>query len=146
MSERNIPARGKRVVSCKPEFNSCVGCDRPALKLLNKYVRKDASVKWHDLGLELLEQEDEGTLNEIQKNNPYNASECCKEMFQLWLNKCPNATWNLLIDALREPNIELNSLATTTEHMLMPTESISYPNTGMLNGTSIAALVSLYHQ
>ena len=43
-----------------------LGCDRPALKLLNKYVRKDASLKWHDLGLELLEQKDKEELNQIQ--------------------------------------------------------------------------------
>ena len=37
-----------------------VGCDRPALKFLNKYVKEEASTRWHDLGLELLEPEDEG--------------------------------------------------------------------------------------
>lgn len=97
-------------------------------------MRKDASVKWHDLGLELLEQEDEGELNEIQINNPKNASECCKEMFQLWLRKCPNATWDLLINALREPNIELNTLATTIESMLVPMDDTTCPSTGTLNG------------
>ena len=118
---------------CVMWFNSCTtGCDRPALKLLNKYVRKDASVKWHDLGLELLEQEDEGKLHEIQINNPNNASECCKQMFQLWLNKCPNATWNLLITALRESNIELNHLATTIENMLVrTTEDMDSHSAGM---------------
>ena len=59
------------------------GCDRPALKLLNKHVRKHVSSKWHDLGLELLEQEDEETLNQIKNDNPKDVNECCKEMFQL---------------------------------------------------------------
>ena len=101
------------------------GCDRPALKLLNKHVRKHISSKWHDLGLELLEQEDEETLNEIEINHPNDASKCCKQMFQLWLSKCATATWNQLIKALRE--VDLNSLATTVEGMLMKTV-----NTGML--------------
>ena len=101
------------------------GRDRPALKLLNKHVRKHISSKWHDLGLELLEQEDEETLNQIKTNYPNDVSECCKEMFQLWLNKCATATWNQLIKALRE--VDLNNLATTIEGMLMNTV-----NTGML--------------
>ena len=96
------------------------GCDRPALKLLNKYVRKDVSSKWHDLGLELLEQEDEEKLYKIKCNNPSNVDECCKEMFQLWLRKCTNATWNQLIQALKE--VELNNLAATIEGMLIPPE------------------------
>ena len=98
----------------------CTGYDRPALKLLNKHVRKDVSSKWHDLGLELLEQEDEEKLNEIETNNPNDVSKCCKEMFQLWLRKCTNATWNQLIQALKM--VELNNLAVKIEGMLIPTE------------------------
>ena len=104
------------------------GHDRPALKLLNKHVRKEVSSKWHDLGLELLEQEDEERLNEIESNNPNDVGKCCKEMFQLWLRKCTNATWNQLIQALKE--VELNNLATTIEGMLLPTEEIVCANAG----------------
>ena len=98
-------------------------CDRPALKLLNKHVRKHVSSKWHDLGLELLEQEDEETyaLNQIKSDNPKDVNECCKEMFQLWLRKCSTATWHQLIQALRE--VDLNSLATKIEGMLRDTAS-----------------------
>ena len=97
------------------------GCDRPALKLLNKHVRKHVSSKWHDLGLELLEQEDEETLNQIKSDNPNDVKECCKEMFQLWLRKCSTATWDQLIQALRE--VDLNNLATKIEGMLKDTAS-----------------------
>ena len=107
------------------------GYDRPALKLLNKHVRKVVSSKWHDLGLELLEQEDEEKLNEIKKNNPSDMSECCKEMFQLWLRKCANATWNQLIQALKE--VELNNLAATIEGMLIPTQDTVGANAGILS-------------
>ena len=105
------------------------GHDRPALKLLNKHVRKEVSSKWHDLGLELLEQEDEERLNEIESNNPNDVSKCCKEMFQLWLRKCTNATWNQLIQALKE--VELNNLAITIEGMLMPANEIVGASAGM---------------
>ena len=107
----------------------CTGYDRPALKLLNKHVRKDVSSKWHDLGLELLEQEDEEKLNEIETNNPNDVSKCCKEMFQLWLRKCTNATWNQLIQALKE--VELNNLAAKIEGMLIPTEDTASTGTVM---------------
>ena len=116
-----IPARGQSI-HCDSwnTINSIIhvpGCDRPALKLLNKHV----SSKWHDLGLELLEQEDEETLNQIKSDNPKDVNECCKEMFQLWLRKCSTATWHQLIQALRE--VDLNSLATKIERMLRDTAS-----------------------
>ena len=88
-------------------------------------MRKHVSSKWYDLGLELLEQEDKETLNEIKINHSNDVNKCCLQMFQLWLNKCTTATWNQLIKALREVN--LNNLATTIEGMLMHTVS-----TGML--------------
>ena len=43
---------------------------------------------------------------------------CCTEMFQLWLSKQPRASWNQLIDSLRQPGIDLNRLANEIEQML----------------------------
>ena len=97
-----------------------IGCDRPALKYLNKYVRNEASTKWHDLGLELLEPKDEGKLNEIQRNCEKDVGECCKKMLQLWLERYPYATWNQLIQALRD--VGLSQLATKIAGMLMTEE------------------------
>ena len=92
-------------------------------------MRKSVSFRWHDLGLELLEQEDEDELNELRANNPNNESECCKKMFELWLRKRNNATWFQLIQALRE--IDLNTLAHKVERMLMPMEeTMPHNNTG----------------
>ena len=95
------------------------GSDRPSLKLLNRHVRKHFSFKWHDLGLELLEQEDEGKLKQIKSNNPNDVGECCKEMFEFWLEKCNTATWDQLIQALRE--VDLNNLASEIQGMLKDT-------------------------
>ena len=104
-------------------ITTITGTDRPALKLLNKHVVKDASSKWHDLGLELLEQEDEEILHQIKINNN-DVNECCKEMFRYWLQRCTNTTWNQLIRALRV--IGLNHLATTIEEMLLSVEGTTY--------------------
>jgi len=74
------------------------------------------------LGLELLDVKDEGKLKEIQRNHPQDVGECCKQMFQLWLDKCPGATWNQLIQALRENSVGLNQLANKIDDMLKPME------------------------
>ena len=76
----------------------------------------------------MLEQEDEEMLNQIESNNPNDVSKCCKEMFQLWLRKYTNATWNKLIEALVQ--VELNNLATTIEGMLIPTKEIVCASVG----------------
>ena len=97
---------------------------------MNTHVRKGVSFKWHDLGLELLEQEDEDALDEIEANYRNNTSECCKKMFQLWLRKySDNATWLQLIRALR--NVDLNTLANKVEGMLIPMEkTMPHTNAG----------------
>ena len=77
--------------------------------------------KWHDVGVELLEQKDEQAMNIIKANNAGNVSECCAEMLQLWLHRQPKATWSQLIEALRSPGIELNDVASQLEGMLIPT-------------------------
>ena len=93
-------------------------------------MRKYVSTDWYNLGIELLdsEQEDEEALYEI-KSNCNNASECCREMFQLWLRKCPSATWDQLIQALRD--VDLNTAAVKIEEMLTPMEdAVLNPNEG----------------
>ena len=95
------------------------GNNRPTLKLLNKLVKRSVTTKWYDLGVELLAEEDVQALNEIQRNNPRDVSTCCTKMFQLWLERQPDASWSQLIQALREPNIEMNGLANTIEQKLI---------------------------
>ena len=74
------------------------------------------------MGLELLEPEDEVKLNEIQYSGHRDISERCKQMFQLWLERCPDTTWEHLIQALRE--VGLNQLASNYKihHMLQTPE------------------------
>ena len=96
----------------------CVGTDRPALKYLNKYVKADIASAWHDIGVELLDVEDEPVLNTIKINYPGNVNKCTAEMLQLWLARKPEASWNQLIAVFREPNIKLNALAVRIEEML----------------------------
>ena len=78
------------------------------------------------MGVELLAEEDVQALDEIQSNYPSNASMCCTKMFQLWLDRQPEASWRQLIKALREPNIELKELANTIEQKLISINEGNY--------------------
>jgi len=96
-----------------------VGTDRPTMKYLNKHVRPDiAAKKWYDIGIELLDEGDEKELNTIKANNPADHDTCAGEMLQLWLARKPDASWNQLLQAFREPHIGLHALASKIEGML----------------------------
>ena len=111
--------RENRIYGGKSQLLFIAGNNRPTIKLLNKLVKKSVATKWYDLGIELLDDESLKALDEIQKNNPRDTSMCCTKMFQLWLERQPDASWRQLIQALREPNIELNELANTIEQKLI---------------------------
>ena len=68
------------------------------------------------MGIELLEAEDLPALDEIQKNYPRDVGMCCTKMLQLWLERQPDGTWEQLLQALKE--VEMNELASTIEQEL----------------------------
>ena len=92
-----------------------VGHQKPTLKLLNRHVRGSVGTKWHDLGVELLDASDVDELNTIEAQYQTDLNRCCTKMFHLWLNKQPNASWKQLIEALRQPGIDLGTLALKIE-------------------------------
>ena len=80
----------------------CAACDNPQ--------------KWKDLGKVLMPN----AVAELSiiSNNHRDIVSCCSRMFQIWLERQPNASWKQLIEALKE--VDLNHLATQIEGMLMP--------------------------
>ena len=82
-------------------------------------MRGSVGTKWHYLGIELLDSNDVGELNTIEAENPSDLNKCCIKMFDLWLKKQPTASWDQLIEALRQPGIELGTLASKIEQMLL---------------------------
>ena len=93
--------------------------DRPKVKFLNRHVKENicaaGSEVWLDLGVELLQEEDIAALKTIKSN----VSDCtvrCSEMFQLWLERQPKASWRNLIDALKQ--IHQEKLAFSIENLL----------------------------
>ena len=95
-----------------------VGTDRPALKYLYTHVRGNIANDWYDIGVALFDPGDEVVLDTINKNHPGDAEKCAAEMLKLWLSRKPEASWDLLLEALKEPNIKLNALAVKIEKML----------------------------
>ena len=87
-------------------------------------MRGEVDLKWHDLGIELLDFKDVGKLDIIEAGYPTNHDKCCVNMFKLWLRNQPKASWNQLIEALRQPDIELDALATRIEQMLLQPKCI----------------------
>ena len=71
------------------------------------------------MGIELLDDGSLQDLDQIQNNYPRDASTCCTKMFQLWLERQSDASWRQLIQALREPHIEMNELANAIEQKLI---------------------------
>ena len=96
-----------------------VGHQQPSLKYLNRYVRDSIGIKWYDLGIELLDSNDVAELDMIEAENSMDYKKCCTKMFSLWLRKQPAASWNQLIEALRQPGIELITLATNVEQNIL---------------------------
>ena len=73
---------------------------------------------WKDLGIELLGVGSNDALNVISNSNT-DVMKCCSAMFQLWLDRQPNASWRQLIEALKR--LQLNYLADQIESKLIIT-------------------------
>ena len=71
------------------------------------------------MGIELLDSNDVEELDIIEAECPTDHKKCCTRMFSLWLKKQPTASWNQLLEALRQPNIGLSTLATKIEEILL---------------------------
>ena len=105
--------------------------DRPHLQYLNKHVREQVGAKsahtWKDLGMELLGVGSNDAL-EVIKNSNSDVTDCCSAMFKLWLDRDPKASWEKLLQALKE--IQLNFLATQIESKLQT--AVLEPSSGLL--------------
>ena len=73
-------------------------------------VLKVAS-KWKDITVQLLKTDQQQVINIINSDHPQNARECCKRIFEIWLDTTTDATWNQLITALTSPCVGLDYVA-----------------------------------
>ena len=93
------------------------GNDKPTMKNLSNSVVPKVGLKWYMLGFQLLDQQYVATLRTIKADRK-NPEDSCIEMFDEWLTTDGDATWNKLIDALKSPIVNLNSLANQLQKML----------------------------
>ena len=102
-----------------------VGSTRPFLKDLHGRVVSLVAHKWKDLGVQLLGQDQQNELNIIAADCPGDSRECCKRVFEIWLNTtADNATWDQLIAALR--SVGLNYFASELNESMRNTECKIY--------------------
>ena len=97
------------------------GSDAPTRKHLNAYVRPLIADVWYDLGLQLLDAKDASELSTIKINYPNNSNRACTEMFSLWLQKKPSASWDSLISIIKGPGVGKHDAAQNIEQMLQST-------------------------
>ena len=97
--------------------------DQPEHIYLNRHVRNklceacDVNPQaWKDLGTELM-PDAVAELSTISAQHHGSVVDCCSSLFQLWLQKQPDASWRQLIEALKK--ISLNRLATEIERKLI---------------------------
>ena len=95
-----------------------IGKGRPSLKTLHDHVVMKVADRWKDLGVQLLQSDQQHILNIIATDHPNDAVKCCKCVLEKWLETAPDATWNQLIEALRSPSVHLIHLADQLEQMI----------------------------
>ena len=67
----------------------------------------EITTKWFDLGLELVDSHK--ILRVIEADYRNDVDTCCRVMFEKWLEKTPDASWEQLVTALN--NIRMNTAA-----------------------------------
>ena len=99
-------------------FYSITVYSKPSIKALQRSkIITTIGPKWYELGIELLD-EDQSSQLDIIISSHNEATRCCIAMFNYWLQSHTSATWHELINALRSPGVELNSVATIVEELL----------------------------
>ena len=88
---------------------------KPFTKVLQSHVIPHLGNKWFELGIQLLEPDQEQRLRLIRSNYEHDVKKCCSEMFYYWLETHPDANWYQLAEALKSPAVELNTLAADIE-------------------------------
>ena len=84
--------------------------------LHNHTVVRNAADKWRNLGVQLLRPNLTKELDIIGANHPHNVVRCCECVLEKWLETSTDATWDELIEALKQ--IQLNHFANELEQRL----------------------------
>ena len=91
---------------------------KPSKKKLANFVVPRIASNWYEVGVMLLDEEQEDQLDLIKEDLGDDDTLCCMEMFWYWLDTKRDANWQNLIDALLAPAIDLCAAAADIEKML----------------------------
>ena len=81
------------------------------MKDLHDRVVLKVAHKWKDLAVQLLQTDQQHTIDIVKSDHSQDTAECCKCIFEIWLNTTDDATWNQLITALTSPCVGLDYVA-----------------------------------
>ena len=87
--------------------------------MLQRHVIPYVAPKWYELGAELFDEKEEYMLNTIDTDHKKDVNKCCHEMFRKWLMTHTNATWYLILEALKSPGVQLGPVAAELEENLI---------------------------
>ena len=79
-----------------------IAVSKPTTKQLKRYVIPKVAHKWHNLGLELLDDGEEARSLSLYTGG---SQKRCLEMLRDWLNRNPKANWYQLVAALESPAV-----------------------------------------
>ena len=88
---------------------------RPLRKDLYDHVVPSVADKWREIGVHLLHPTlvDKRVLELIAADHPHSVEECCRSMFDKWLENQKDASWSELIEVIN--TIGLCTVATELE-------------------------------
>ena len=94
------------------------GDSRPLLRDLYDQVVPSVADMWRDLGVRLLDPSllDQRVLEVIAADHPHSVEDCCKSVFEKWLNTQEDASWQQLLEALK--SVQLDYLSSQIENKL----------------------------
>jgi len=93
---------------------------KPSVKDLQNFVIPKVSTHYNEIGIELYHDDDLSVLDEIRAANPSDYRKACLAMFQHWLSAYDsNASWSVLIAALKSPGIQLIAVSCELEKRLI---------------------------
>ena len=84
---------------------------KPQLKDISNWVVPYVTDKWEKICVQLLGDEHRHVIMTIRKDYHHSSEAGCEVMFEQWLDLCPSASWNDLINALRANSVRKIALA-----------------------------------
>ena len=85
------------------------------MKDLHNFLIPNIANYWYEVGIQLFNNSQLPRLEEIRATYSNDLRAGCFEMLKYWLKITPDATWDNLIRTLREPGLELFSVADYVE-------------------------------